>query len=199
MHDKKPRSEETSQSLMQGILAHDQAAWKRLMSLYQPLVQFWCRRAGVSSADAEDVAQEVFAAAAAGIDKFHRDRPGDSFRGWLRGIARNQVLMYFRKNRRQILAEGGSDAQYRLEQLADPLPMPLEGESVQVSEVHRRALELVRGDFAEPTWQAFWLTAVEGRSPSALVDELGMSEESIRQAKSRVRRRLRQELGELLQ
>jgi len=41
----------------------------------------------------EDVAQEVFRVAAASIEKFRRERPGDSFRGWLRGITRNFTLL----------------------------------------------------------------------------------------------------------
>jgi RNA polymerase sigma-70 factor (ECF subfamily) len=59
-------------------------------------------------------------------------------------------------------------------------------------------VELVRGEFEERTWQAFWLTTIDGRAPAALADELGMTSAAIRQAKSRVLRRLKQEMGELL-
>jgi RNA polymerase sigma-70 factor, ECF subfamily len=55
----------------------------------------------------------------------------------------------------------------------------------------------VRGEFEERTWQAFWLTAIEERSPATLSTELGMSPASIRQAKSRVLRRLKAEVGDL--
>ena len=53
-------------------------------------------------------------------------------------------------------------------------------------------------EFEDRTWQAFWLTVIEGRAPTALAKELGMSPTGIRQAKSRVLRRLKQEMGELL-
>jgi RNA polymerase sigma-70 factor (ECF subfamily) len=56
----------------------------------------------------------------------------------------------------------------------------------------------LRADFEPSTWQAFWLTALEDRSPAALADELGMTPTAFRQAKSRVLRRLKQEMGELL-
>jgi hypothetical protein len=39
---------------------------------------------------------------------------------------------------------------------------------------------------------------VEGRTPAALADELNMTPAAIRQAKSRVLRRLKLEMGELL-
>ena len=60
-----------------------------------------------------------------------------------------------------------------------------------------RALELIRGEFEERTWQAFWLTAVEDRAAGDVALELGMSPGAVRVAKSRVLRRLREELGEI--
>jgi RNA polymerase sigma-70 factor (ECF subfamily) len=178
--------------------ANDPAAWSRLSGLYRPLVLFWCGRGGLHAEDAEDVTQEVFTAAAAGLGRFHRDRPGDTFRGWLRGITRNQVLLHFRRNRGRPLAEGGPDAQARLEDVADPLPAPDEDEAAEVSQFYRRALEQVRPEFEERTWQAFWLTVIEGRSPAALASELGMTPAGVRQAKSRVLRRVKQEVGDLI-
>ncbi len=64
--------------------------------------------------------------------------------------------------------------------------------------LYRRALEQIRGEFLEHVWQAFWLTTIEQRLPAALVDELQMTVNHIRQAKSRVLRRLREEVGVLL-
>jgi RNA polymerase sigma-70 factor (ECF subfamily) len=49
--------------------------------------------------DVDDLAQEVFLAALASLRTFRR---GDDFGAWLRGIARNKLLVYFRsKSRRQ--------------------------------------------------------------------------------------------------
>jgi RNA polymerase sigma-70 factor (ECF subfamily) len=59
-------------------------------------------------------------------------------------------------------------------------------------------VEQVRGDFEESAWHAFWQTAIEGRTPAAAAGALGMTPAAIRQAKSRVLRRLKQEMGELL-
>src|SRR5437016_62499 len=78
----------TPLSLLERVRAHNPEAWHRLFQLYQPLVLSWCLHSGVNATDAEDVAQEVFAAAAAALDRFHRDQPGDTFRGWLRAITR---------------------------------------------------------------------------------------------------------------
>jgi RNA polymerase sigma-70 factor (ECF subfamily) len=188
----------TPLSLLERVRGNDPEAWRRLVELYRPLVLFWCRRGGLHGPDAEDVAQEVFAGAAAGLAGFRRDRPGDSFRGWLRGITRNQVLLHFRRGHGRPRAEGGSDAWHQLQDLADPLPGPVGDEDQEVNELYRRAVEQVRDEFEAPTWEAFWRTAIEGRAPAALADELGMTPAAIRQAKSRVLRRLKQEVAELL-
>lgn len=187
----------TPLSLLERVRANDAEAWRRLVTLYQPLIRFWGTRGGIPTADVEDVCQEVFAAAASSLGGFRRDRPGDTFRGWLRGVTRNQVLLYFRRNRGRTLAEGGSDAWDRLQEVADPLPGPGE-EADEAGQLYLRALEQVRGHFDERTWQAFWRTAIDGRSPTDVAGELGMTAGNIRQAKSRVLRRIRQELGDLL-
>jgi RNA polymerase sigma-70 factor (ECF subfamily) len=191
-------SQVTPLSLLERVRARDPEAWCRLVRLYQPLVRAWCTRAGVDATDAEDVAQEVFAAAACALDRFHRDRPGDTFRGWLRAITRNQILLLHRHRNGRAQASGGSDAWQDLQQVADPLPGPGEEESHEVDQLYLRALELVRGEFEERTWQAFWRTVIEDREPAALTQELNMTTNNIRQAKSRVLRRLRQEVGDLL-
>ena len=54
----------------------------------------------------------------------------------------------------------------------------------------------VRAEFEPATWQAFLLTTVQGRSAAEAAGELGMSQGGVRQAKYKVLRRLRQELGD---
>jgi len=189
----------TPLSLLERARARDAEAWRQLERLYRPLVLFWCQRGSVDGPDAEDLAQEVFHAVALGLARFHRDRPGDTFRGWLRGITRNQLKLHYRHNANRPSPAGGSDAWACLQEVADPLAGCEQDEQVEFSRVCRRVLEQVQGDFEERTWQAFWRTVVEGRTPATLTEELGMSEWSIRQAKSRVLRRLKQEVGDLLE
>ena len=198
-HQAVPRAGgETSLSLLQRARGRDPEAWRRLLRLYRPLVLFWCRRAGLRDADAEDVAQEVFAAAAAGLEGFRRDRPGDSFRGWLRGITRHHTALHFRRLRGKPQAEGGSDAWDDIQGLPDPAAAPAEDEAQEINNLYRRVVEQVRGEFEPATWQAFWLTVIEGRSPAALAAEMRVTPAAVRKAKSRVLLRLKEEMGELL-
>jgi RNA polymerase sigma-70 factor (ECF subfamily) len=191
--------DQTSLTLLERLHANEADAWVRLVRLYRPLVAYWCGRGGVVGADADDVIQELFHTAAVKLPEFRRDRPGDTFRGWLRGITRNLLLAHARQAAKQPRAAGGTDAALRLREVAEPEP-PADDEdpSAEVNELYRQALEQVRGEFEERTWQAFVRTAVDGRNATETAAELGLSSASVRQAKSRVLRRLRQELGELI-
>ena len=61
----------------------------------------------------------------------------------------------------------------------------------------RWAADEVQGEFAPSTWQAFWLTAVEGRPPADVAAELGLSVGAVYIARSRVLARLRQRIEQL--
>jgi RNA polymerase sigma-70 factor (ECF subfamily) len=190
----------TSRSLLEGARANDPAAWERLVALYAPLVLCWCRRSGLRGEDAADVFQEVFQAVAAHLGGFRRERPDDTFRGWLRTITRSKVADHYRRRAGEPSGAGGSEARALMAELPWANPRDHDpdagGDEVEHA-LLRRALESIRGEFEPRTWQAFWLTAVEGRAAADAADELGMSPGAVRVAKSRVLHRLRAELGDL--
>jgi RNA polymerase sigma-70 factor, ECF subfamily len=59
-------------------------------------------------------------------------------------------------------------------------------------------MELVRGEFEERTWLAFWRVTAEEKPPAVVAEELGMTLQAVYKAKSRVLCRLRQELDDTL-
>jgi RNA polymerase sigma-70 factor (ECF subfamily) len=199
----------TSLSLLERVKADDQQAWRRLVGLYSPLVGHWCARWQVTGADADDVVQEVFVAVAAGIERFQRPRPdapsapidepaGGTFRGWLGAITRTKLCDFYRRRRRQPAAQGGSDVRRLLQEIPDGTLSDDASDAAPLGDVYHRALELIRGDFENHTWQAFWRTAVENQTPAEVAAALGMSKVAVRQAKARVLRRLKQEVGDLI-
>lgn len=182
-------------SLLVQAQAKDGRAWQRIVYLYGPLVRGWCRRSGLRETDAEDVAQEVFRAAFAGIERFRREEAGQSFRGWLYGITRNKVLDQRRREARSPNAVGGTEFGQRVGQHADPLSVQgiEEASRADVPSLYRRALELIQTDFAERTWKAFWATTIDGQPAAEVAAELEMSVGAVYVAKSRVLARLREE------
>jgi RNA polymerase sigma-70 factor (ECF subfamily) len=94
-----------------------------------------------------------------------------------------------------------------LEQVADDPPQesilehadgddPADADEIRA--LCRRAMALVQGEFATQTWTAFWRAVVEGQLTRDIAADLGVSATAVRMAKSRVLRRLRQEVGDLV-
>jgi RNA polymerase sigma-70 factor (ECF subfamily) len=187
----------TSVSLLERIRAQDPHAWQQLVTLYGPLVQHWCQRWGARLEDAEEIVQDVFLAASAGLGKFERRQAG-SFRAWMRGITRHKLLDHLRRQQGRPVAAGGTDAMRRLHELPDP-EGTVEEQAEETSGLYHRALDLIRSEFEERTWLAFWQSAVEGRETSAVAAALNMSAVAVRIAKSRVLSRLREAAGQLIE
>jgi RNA polymerase sigma-70 factor (ECF subfamily) len=195
-----PTDGSTSRSMLAGARDDDQAAWTRLVSLYAPLAAAWCRRWGVPQQDVMDVVQDVFASVAKSLGRFRKEQPNDTFRGWLATIARNKVNDYFRRRGDEPAAAGGTEAWQRITQVSDPIGSDEsvdEAEAAVFHDVLRRALDSIRGEFQERTWQAFWRTVVEGRAAGDVAAELAMQPGAVRVSKSRVLWRLRRELGDV--
>lgn len=193
-------SSSTSASLLDRVRKSDPVAWERFARLYGPLIYRWARQAGVQESDAADVSQEVFRAVVNGMDGFHRNQPGDSFRGWLWTITKNRLRDFFRHQAAHPDIVGGSDVRQRLLEIPDSLSQ--EGAEPPgfdaAGSLAHRALELVREEFEPRTWQAFLRVTLGGQSPAAVAEELGMSIGAVYTGKSRVLRRLREEMEGLI-
>jgi RNA polymerase sigma-70 factor (ECF subfamily) len=192
-----PNSDSTSRSLLQRARDRQPEAWRRLVELYDPLVRHWCRRGGVLAQDIDDVVQEVFANAFAGLGQFQHREPSDSFRGWLHGVTRYRIQDHFRRVQLQLAAAGGTDAQRLIMNQPDPVAEPDEEERQLCGQMYRRTLELIRSEFEERTWEMFWRSVIDGRPSASVAAELGVSAGAVRQARSRILRRLREEIAEL--
>jgi len=167
----------------------DQEAWTRFVQLYTPLLYAWVGRAGVPPSEADDLVQDVFVVLVQKMPAFEYDRT-KTFRGWLRTVALNKWRD--RKRRRGIAAGELAD---------DPvLPDPAEAFWDQEYREHmlRRALDIMRVDFPQKTWQACWQTVMEGKTAAEVAAAQGTTVGAVHAAKFRVLMRLRQELAGLL-
>ena len=193
-----------SSSLLVGVRSFRADAWQRLVHIYGPLVYRWCVKAGLNRQDAEDLGQEVFRAVAARVDGFQRAKPGDTFGGWLRMITRHKVADFWRQKARRPQTIAGSEFLDDLGQATDSTSTEFADTATEAAEIRRviceRALQLIREEFRETSWKAFWGTAVEGRATADVAADLKLTTTAVRKAKSRVLRRLRDEfdgLGEI--
>jgi RNA polymerase sigma-70 factor (ECF subfamily) len=188
-------------TLLQGARQDQSDAWQRLVQLYSRRMYRWCRMAGLQPADAANVVQESFAAVARKLGDFRRDRPGATFRGWLRRIVQNKICDHHRQvGRRADVAVGGSDAHQLLVNTATNLPQsnPKPDEAFAIGDAivmsNGRAGEIVRRvreEVGERDWHLFWRTAVDGQPAPEVAEEFNVSANAVRIVKMRVLKRIR--------
>lgn len=202
-----PNSPSTSNSLLLRACGGESLAWQRVVQIYGPLVYCWARRTGLQPQDAADVTQDTFLAISTRLAQFRSDRPGATFRGWLRTITRNKSADLIRERIGRPNVRGGSVNLAALDAIRDEHEPPdQDGSSASASSVEdegdkraivRRIMSIMRGSFEKNTWQAFWRVVVDGCSPDEVATELGMSRWAVYKARARVLQRLRDELAGL--
>ena len=79
---------------------NDSASWEEFHRLYRRLIYGRARRAGLSHADAEDVAQDVFKRVAETIRDFDTNPERGSFRGWLMKLTHWRIADKFKSRQK---------------------------------------------------------------------------------------------------
>lgn len=191
---------ETSVSLLERLAgAPTDDDWRRLVDLYQPLLHAWAARAGVQATDADDLAQDVLLVVFREVAAFERRRLG-AFRAWLRTILVHRLRDYFRGQQYRPTATGDSDFLRRLDELESPeSALSRLWDRDHDEHVAASLMRRVQGDFAAATWEAFQLHVLKGEPAARVAAELDLSLNSVLLAKSRVLKRLRQELDGLVE
>jgi RNA polymerase sigma-70 factor (ECF subfamily) len=144
-------------------------------------------------ADAEDLAQQVLVSVSRAITRWENDPQRARFRTWLRRVTNNAIINALTRQMPD-RAAGGTD--FVIDQPAAEGP---DSERLRIEyrrEVFRWAARRIRQEFHAGTWDAFWLSTVEGREVEQVARILGKTPGAVYAARSRVMRRLRQEVKE---
>jgi RNA polymerase sigma-70 factor (ECF subfamily) len=186
---------ETSVSLLERLAAAPtDDDWRRLLDLYQPLLRAWMARAGAPASDVDDLVQDVLLVVYRKVGGFERRGKG-AFRAWLKTILAHRVGDYLRGQKYRPAATGGSDFLRWLDELESPdsaLSRLWDREHDQ--HVAAALLQRVQGDFTPATWEAFRRHVMEGEPAVEVAKALELRLNSVLLAKSRVLKRVRQEL-----
>jgi RNA polymerase sigma-70 factor (ECF subfamily) len=174
----------------------NQAAWGEFVDCYGPKLYAWCRRWELQPADAEDVTQAVLMKLSVQLRTFVYD-PARRFRAWLKTVAQNAWNDYVTGKRRAIPGSGDSRVYAVLEtvEARDDLVARLEESFDQ--ELLSLATTRVRERVEPHTWEAFQLTALEGRSGAEAAAVLQIQVGTVFKAKSKIQKMLREEIERL--
>ncbi len=170
--------------------SNDRRAWNDFFQLYMPLIYSYSIKHGFQDADAADIAQEVMCTVVRSICAFDYDRTKGSFRGWLLAVTRNCIRKRWEQLQRNVGTIGMTSVMEQ--QVADPSDdLVSQWEREYELRIFHWAAGQVRTEFTEPTWQAFWMTTVEGQSIEAAARCFGISAGAVYIARSRVLARIR--------
>jgi RNA polymerase sigma-70 factor (ECF subfamily) len=174
----------------------DQEAWAEFVRRYGPQVYRWCRHWRLQEADAEDVTQAVLVRLSARMRTFTYD-PSKSFRAYLRTVVRYAWCDFLETSKLPGAGVGGSDVLGLLEtvEAGDDLVGRLDEQFDQ--EVLAEAQVRVQERIEPHTWEAFRLTALEGRSGAEAAALLGLKVATVYKAKSKVQQMLHEEVCRL--
>ena len=170
----------------------DEDAWGTFVEVYAPLLYRYCLRRGLQSSDAADVAQDVLLQVARSVRTFEYRPEVGRFRDWLGAVANNKITDHLRAGRRT--RQGGAGQTPDFEQAAAAAdPGPSWSEEFH-AHVLRTAIERIRPRFEPGTWRVFEAAWMEGRTADEVARALGVPLDSVYVAKSRVLKRLRDEV-----
>lgn len=188
----------TRQSLVLRLKRQEGDAWREFITIYEEAIYRYCRARGLQDADAKDATQEVLSAVHDRVESWDAAASKGSLRAWLFRVARNVSIDAIRRRARQAAASGDTG----VAQMLAELPSTDEAQASAFQWEYQRAMfqhvaEQVRPEVREATWQAFWLTAVEGRSAERVASQLNLSVGTVYTAKCRVVARIRERISGL--
>jgi RNA polymerase sigma factor (sigma-70 family) len=175
----------------------DPECWSAFVDRYAPQIYGWCRQRRLQEADARDVTQEVLTLLVQKLPTFRYDPHKGTFRSWLKTLTHHAWCDFLENRRRVGVGEQDPELVARLSTLEareDLLKALAEAFDLEVlAEAEAR----VRLQVSLRDWKIFQELAVEGRPSSAVAGELGMTVSAVLMAKSRVQKKLRQEVRRL--
>jgi RNA polymerase sigma factor (sigma-70 family) len=193
-----PRDDSQTSPTLLGDVAlfpPDQEAWNRFVARYGTKIVKWCRAWGLQNADIDDVFQAVLTQLVVRLRLFVYD-PSRSFRAFLRKVVHDAVVDVLRA-RGPIVASGGSEVFERLASVEARTDLARRIEEEFDLELLDAATRHVRERVLPRTWEAYRLTAEEGRSGAETATRLDMQVAAVYVAKGSVLRMIQEEVQAL--
>lgn len=182
---------ETRATLLQRLKADGTAreiAWDEFYALYSPIIARFARARGVRREDIDELIQDIVGGFFAAQPRFVYDPSKGRFRSYLMACVANAV----RSRLRRVTAEGAQSHQL----LAEPVASDeTDWDAAWRQATLDAAIAKLRQQYRDnPTFQAFEAVVIRGQSPDVVAASLGLSRDSIYQAKARLLAKLRLEL-----
>jgi RNA polymerase sigma factor (sigma-70 family) len=173
----------------------DAEAWQTFVTIYAPLVYQYALRRGSQHADAADLTQDVMVEVARAIRSFEYQPERGRFRHWLLTVTRRMLMRFNERITRR--PERACDIE-ELDALEDD-QADTDWDGAFNARVLRVAMQRIQPLFEPFTWRAFECVWLEDRSAAEAAKMLSLRIEQVYIAKSRVLKRLSEEVHEIVE
>lgn len=174
------------------VRAGDEAAFERLLGLYEPMINSTVKRYTPAWQDTDDARQEALTGFYRAAMKFDPSQPGVAFGLYAKVCVTNAIISHIREVNRRLDGAGGSFEyddylRYGETEREDPSEDIVDRENVAaLQELIRRSLS----EFENRVWDMY----VAGAPSSQIAAALGREERAIDNALYRIRHKLRRQL-----
>ena len=181
-----------STSVLERARQGDQDAAVQINRLYSRLVCYWCWKKGVCPEDTLDISQETFVAVHQYLGSFQRNSQSGGFRAWIKRITHNKINDHFRKQHKDNVVDPS---------ILDKIVFLDDKQEVswECQELFKKAVELMRQEFSQRDFEAFWRNSVDGITATEIARELGTTSNALHIAFSRIRYRVREVFGDMIE
>lgn len=184
----------TRASLLQRVKnAEDQESWREFFHIYQPLLYRYARIRGLGREDAEELAQQCLTVLSQKMSTFEYVKEKGGFKHWLRRIANNKVNDMFKKRKMPV----GKSGDFRRPQEREPAPDEAWERQWQKRHLQYCLLQ-VQQEVIATTYKAFEYHVLCSWPVEKVAETLSISVDQVYTAKSRITRRLRGKMRDLV-
>jgi RNA polymerase sigma-70 factor (ECF subfamily) len=171
----------TESELIQRLHLGDRQAFADLYEHHKAAIYRYCLRMLTDSDAAEDATQETFLKMFAGVSRLQNV---ESFLPWLFSIARNEVMMHFRRNRRN-----GIQSDEEVWDKQTPYEITV---AAEITEIVQRLLQNLKSEYRE----VIILREYEQLSYTHIAEITGDTESSVKSRLFKARKALTKRLKE---
>ena len=183
---------DTPASLLLRVRDHsDETAWEEFVQIYSPIVYEFIRRRSIQASDAADITQEVLLRLARCIKDFQYDSTRGLFRDFVARIVINEIRRQIHKDGRRPHSSDLLDHQVEETQTHSEW-----NEHFQQA-IFQTAMQRCQPHYSDQTWELFQRSWVSDEPIESVIKNTGCSREQVYVARSRVLKRLRQEVSVL--
>lgn len=165
----------------------DAAAWTEFHQRYGELIRRFARGRGVQPMDTDDILQDVLFNLSKSMPGFTYDPAKGKFRSYLKTVTIHAIAKKMRQKGPSLNLE---EVEETTRVMGRDATVEEHWESEWRQHHVRAAMRIVEAEFKETDLEAFRRYALQDHEATVVASELGMSLDSVYQAKSRIMKRL---------